>query len=51
MTETQEWLVLLVAIIAGSLLAAAGVMIGIVIYDWARARWHRYKTRRQWYRW
>ena len=51
MTETQEWLVLLVAVIAGALLAAGAAMAYIAIYDWIRGRWHRYKTRRQWYRW
>ena len=51
MTETQEWLTLLVTCIAAALICAGIGMAILCLVDSARGWIHRYKTRRQWYRW
>ena len=51
MTENQEWVVLLVAVIIAALVCA-GVGMGILyLVDWMRGALHRRKTRRQRFTW
>lgn len=47
MDERISWLTFLLAAIAGGLFCSALVVIAIAIYEWACARIHRYKTRRE----
>ena len=51
MNEGTQWVTLLVAIIAAVLISAAVGMWTLCLVEWARAKLHRRKMRRQRLRW
>ena len=51
MTENQEWVVLLVAVIIAALVCAVVGMGVLRLVEWIQGALHRRKTRRQRFRW
>lgn len=51
MTENQEWILLLVAVIIAALVCAAVGMGVLRLVEWIQGALHRRKTRRQRFHW
>ena len=51
MSDGAQWVTLLFSIIVVAVVCAAVGMWIVMLVEWARAKIHRYKTRRQRYTW